>query len=364
MPAPEPLQQVDRTCVRWRGRKLAYFAGCDYFRLASHPRVLEAVEAGLHQFGLNVAASRLTTGQHELYADLETRLAKWFGARAALLAASGYATNIIAAQALAGDFTHVLIDSKAHVSLRDASRFLDAPVLEFAHGDARALAARLQRLRGAVKPLLLCDGVFAQNGEVAPLREYLEALPPSGMILLDDAHSAGVLGASGQGTLEYAGVPRRRIVQTMTLSKAFGVYGGAILCEPALRRKMIARSWMFGGATPLPLPLAFAAKTSLQLLRQDVSLRCRLSHNVGHVKRELRARGLDIPETPSPVIALPALPPVVTKKLRQALLDADIYPSFIRYPGGSASGNFRFVISSEHNNEQLTSLLDTIKFLR
>src|SRR2546421_2489504 len=108
MPEPEPLQQLDRTYVRFRGRKLSYFAGCDYFRLASHPKVIAAVDAGLKKFGLNVAASRLTTGNHALYPQLEKALCGFFDAEAALLTGNGYGANLIVCQTLAGHFSHGL----------------------------------------------------------------------------------------------------------------------------------------------------------------------------------------------------------------------------------------------------------------
>src|SRR5512136_2743780 len=98
MTEPEPLQQLDRTYVRFRQRKLSYFSGCDYFRLASHPRVIAALQAGVKKYGLNVAASRLTTGNHVLYHELETELAGFFAAESALVVPSGYSTNLIAAQ--------------------------------------------------------------------------------------------------------------------------------------------------------------------------------------------------------------------------------------------------------------------------
>jgi 7-keto-8-aminopelargonate synthetase-like enzyme len=349
----EPLQQVDRTCVIWKKRKLSYFAGCDYFRLASHPDVIEAVKQGLAQYGLNVAASRLTTGNHALYERLEAALAGFFGAPAALLTGNGYATNLIAAQALRDDFSHVLIDARAHSSLFDATRFFRCPVTEFKHRNPADLA---RRLTGKPKPLLLTDGVFSHDGEIAPLREYLKLLPRTGMILLDDAHSAGVLGATGKGTVEYAGVRRSQIIQTITLSKAFGVYGGAILCPHAMREKIIAESRMFAGNTPLPLPLANAALTAIGLLRRDQSFRCRLSQNVDYVKSALRGKGMPVPETPAPIIAVIPARPSKGEVLRKRLLSHGIFPSFIRYPGGPKEGYFRFVISSEHSREQLDDL--------
>ncbi len=349
----DPLQQVDRTYVIWKNRRLSYFAGCDYFRLASHPAVIASVKQGLAQYGLNVAASRLTTGHHALYTRTESALAAFFGAPAALLVGNGYATNLIAAQGLGDDFSHVLIDARAHASLRDSTRFFHCPIVEFKHRNPSDLA---RRLRGKSKPLLLTDGVFSHNGEIAPLREYLKRLPRSGMILLDDAHSAGVLGAGGRGTAEYAGVPRRRIVQTVTLSKAFGVYGGAILCQRAARDKIVAGSRMFAGNTPLPLPLANAVLTSIGLLRSDQGLRCRLSRNVNQVKSALRAGGMAVPETPAPIIAVIPRNPSEIEALRKRLLARNVFPSFIRYPGAPEGGYFRFVISSEHTREQLDVL--------
>ncbi|HZM02664.1 MAG TPA: pyridoxal phosphate-dependent aminotransferase family protein, partial [Candidatus Saccharimonadales bacterium] len=255
MREPEPLQQIERTRVLYRNRKLSYFAGCDYFRLSSHPKVMRAVATGLKKYGLNVAASRLTTGNHVLYAKLEAALSRFFGAPAALLIGNGYATNCVVAQALRDDFTHVVIDAKAHPSLRDASRFFNAPVLEFQHRDAQDLARVLAGAGRHVKPILLTDGV-STLGELAPLAEYLKILGPSGFILVDDAHGAGVLGKTGRGTPEAAGVSRQRIIQTTTLSKAFGVYGGVILSARSLREKMVAGSSVLAGSTPLPLPLA------------------------------------------------------------------------------------------------------------
>src|SRR5215467_9313129 len=125
MTEPEPLQQVERTYVRFGGRKLSYFSGCDYFRLASHPEVIAALKEGVEKYGLNVAASRLTTGNHVLYGQLEKKLARFFDVESALLVSGGYVTNLIVAQALAGTFSHAIVDEKAHPSLWDASGLLD-----------------------------------------------------------------------------------------------------------------------------------------------------------------------------------------------------------------------------------------------
>jgi 7-keto-8-aminopelargonate synthetase-like enzyme len=339
---------------------ISFFAGCDYFRLASHPEIIRAVTTGLEKYGLNVAASRVTTGNHALYRELETALARFFVAPAALLVSNGYASNSVVAQTLRDAFSHAVIDAKAHVSLRDASRFFDCPILEFKSRDLADLRRVLAGAGGNIKPILLTDGVFTDEGEVAPLAEYLKILGPHGMILLDDAHGAGVIGQMGRGTPEYAGVSRQRIIQTITLSKAFGVFGGAILCSRALRGKMIAGSAMFAGSTPLPLPLANAALRAIQLIKKDRSLRSRLNHNVQYVKTALRAAGFPVPLTPVPVIAVIPGNPAQARAIKRRLIAHRVFPSFVEYPGGPAGGYFRFVISSEHSRRQLDDLLASL----
>src|SRR5438874_1311135 len=133
MTEPEPLQQVQRTYVRFKNRTYSYFAGCDYYRLTGDGRVIAALKHGLKKYGLSVAASRLTTGNHILYQQLEKTLRNFFKAEATLVVGTGYITNLIACQAFAGRFSHALVDEKSHPSLSDASRFLDCPVLKFKH---------------------------------------------------------------------------------------------------------------------------------------------------------------------------------------------------------------------------------------
>jgi 8-amino-7-oxononanoate synthase len=360
MTEPEPLQRVDRTHVRYRDRKLVYFSGCDYFRLASHPDVLKAARDSVRKFGLNVAASRLTTGNHELYLELERQLAEFFGAEDALLLPNGYLAAPAVAQALAGGYSHALVDEQAHAALLDAAPLLDCPILKFKHRDAIHLAQSVARCGRGARPIVLTDGMFPRDGSVAPLKAYLKLLPPDGLLLVDDAHGAGVLGKTGKGTLELEGVKRQRVVQCLTLSKAFGVYGGVVLASRALREKVLARSRMFAGSTPLPLPMAGAALKAVEILKTDKRLRQRLEQNTLHVKTALRSAGLKLPETPGPIVSLVLNDELETALLKRRLLESGIYPPFIHYPGGPAQGFFRFVLSSEHSRKQLDRLIDVL----
>lgn len=353
---PEPLQQVNRTYVRFHTRKLSYFSGCDYFRLASHPKVRAAARTALDKFGLSVAASRFTTGNHKLYAELENALASFFGAQAALLVSSGYQANLVAAQALAGTFSHCLLDDQAHASLTDAALQLDCPVLRFRHRDPEAAVAAARRCGTGAKLILLTDGMFARDGSAAPLKTYLELLPQDAVMLVDDAHGAGVLGPTGKGTLEHEGVSRRRVIQTITLSKALGTFGGAILGSARLRRRMLDRSQMIVASTPLPLPLAAGALAALKVLKNDPSLRRRLETNIAFMRTETRRARLNIPATPGPIIRLTVRASRDAARLHGLLLRAGIFPPAGGYPGEPTGFQFRFVISSEHTKAQLRCL--------
>ena len=361
MTALEPLQQLGGSRVRWRGRELIYFSGCDYFRLAEHPAVRKAAAEGLKKYGLNVAASRVTTGHHKLYEVLERELAKFFSAEDALLVPTGYLAGTIVAQALRGGFSHVLLDERAHPALLDAAGQLGCPILKFKHQDTGHFARVIKRCGRGAWPLVLTDGMFSQDGSVAPLKTYLKCLPREGMILVDDAHGAGVLGKKGRGTVEFEGVGRERIVQCVTLSKALGVFGGVILGTRELREKILERSRAFIGSTPLPLPLANAALHSLKILKgQGNALRKKLNHNAVYVKTALRAASVKFPETPGPIIAMFTEKPEQTEALKKRLLAAGIFPPFIRYPG-FAHGWFRFVISSGHSQAQLDKLIKVLE---
>jgi len=354
----EPLQQVERTFVLHRGRKLTYFGGCDYFRLASHPEVLRALHEGAEKFGLNVAASRSTTGNHALFGRLETELAKFFGVERAALFSNGYVTNIAFTQTFSGEFTRALMDERSHASLRDAAKFLKCPVRTFRHRDTKDFSRVLKSLDRDARPLVLSDGMFSHNGSLAPLREYLETLPARAVLLVDDAHGAGVLGEGGRGSPEVCGVCDERVVQTISLSKAFGVYGGAVLGKAKMIDAIEENSWIFNGNTPLPLPLANAALASLGILTTDRSLPARLRANTKRIKEMLRSAGLPIVDNESPIVSVVPRSTNDASILSRKLLSASIFPPLIRYANRRAC--FRFVISSEHTPQQLDGLAEVL----
>jgi 7-keto-8-aminopelargonate synthetase-like enzyme len=320
-----PLQQIDRTYVLSRGRKLSYFGGCDYFRLSSHPRILASIREGMQRYGLSVSASRITTGNHPLYEELEKRVARYFGFAKAVFVPSGYIANLVLAEALAGEFDTVFIDEKAHPSLQTAVRQLGCRVTQFSH-----LGLKLKMPgRAFSRAVIATEGMFGQNGAIAPVHDYLKT---GARLWIDDAHGAGVREV-GRDSVE------PRIIKTITFSKAFGVYGGAILCSTALAKRIVSTR-IFAGQTPLPLPLAHACLEAMDLLRKGSPLRKRLEENVAYIGAS------------TPIIQIAT----GSASLKKTLLRNNIFPTWIRYPGGPMGGSFRFAISSEHTREQLDLL--------
>jgi 8-amino-7-oxononanoate synthase len=343
---PEPLQQIDRTWVKWRGQTLAYFGGCDYFRMASHPFVL-GMAGSSRGVTLSVAASRWTTGNHVYYSELESIVANFFKVQSAMLVSSGFLTNLAVILALADEFTHVFIDERAHPSLVQAAASVRVPVHHFRHRNPDDLSAKVRGLGSNAIPLLLTDGVFSMSGSVAPLDEYNEILPQHAWMVVDDAHGAGVVGPNGRGVAELFGLRRPKLIQTITLSKAFGSFGGVILSDLEFWNRLKANNPVLIGSTPIPLPCALAASASVQILR-DNEFRTRLRENVRRVCGGDR---------PAPILSVQ---PSKREEFSKTLLSRGIFPSEIHYGGES---HFRFAISSEHTRAQLDALAEALRNL-
>jgi 7-keto-8-aminopelargonate synthetase-like enzyme len=252
------------------------------------------------------------------------------------------------------------MDERAHASLRDAATFLGCPVTTFPHRDANGLARAARNLAPNSRVILLTDGMFSSDGSVAPLKAYLRLLPRNARLLVDDSHGAGVLGKSGSGTLEHVGVGRSRIIQTITLSKAFGVSGGAILATRAICRRLSVASRLLAGSTPLPLPLAVSALKAVRVMGSSASRRRRLHENVRRIRSRLKKAGIELPDHPGPIISITPSSDRDARWLAHNLQERQIFPSLIRYAGGDSPRYFRFAISSEHTRAQLDALADAL----
>jgi 8-amino-7-oxononanoate synthase len=357
MLGPE-LTFVGRTGVLFEGRELTFFGGNDYHRLSRHPEVVQALIDGALRYGLNPSGSRVTSGNHPLYLQLEAKIATFLGTEAATLLPAGYMSNAALLDAIVEEFTVLFVDEKAHPSLREAAAQSGRRVVAFRHADLEDLAARCAEiLQTADRPLLLTDGVAANTGDMAPLAAYLEILRPwDGRVHVDDCHGLGVLGATGKGSWEAAGISREGTYQAGTLSKAFGSFGGLVAGSDALIQSLRTRSMGFVGSTPMPLPVAAAALRSLELLTAAPEMISQLAERVLTFKAFLRSQGFRAATGASPICSVTFFDEARNRILFQLLLENGIYPSFINYPGCPPGGHFRFTLSGAHTEEQLNAL--------
>jgi 8-amino-7-oxononanoate synthase len=356
-----PLRSIEHVAPNWvsyRGRKLLFFSGTDYFRLSWHVAIRREFVEAVGRYGPSSGASRLTTGNLSIYGELETEIARFFGVEAAVSTSSGYLAPLVAVQALSDRHRRVLLDERAHPCLEDAAAASRLPLHRFDHRDLKSFEAACFQKASKGPCLVMTDGLFTQSGEVAPLNDYLRRLPKDATLLVDDAHGAGVLGRNGRGTAEWLGVALERLVITMTFSKALGGHGGAILARRETIDAVVRQSVAFAGSSPVPPPFAASGLAALRLMKSEGNdRRGRLSANTHRVKNALRDAGYSLGAGPGPMFSIVPANAKDAERLRRRLLAAGIYPPLISYPKGPANQFFRFAISSEHSSEHLTQLI-------
>lgn len=343
------------------GRSCDYFAGCGYLGLQNHPAVLQAAANALATYGLANAGG--FGNNHPIYSQLTQEAQTFWGVEEIRYFASGYLGNAILAQGLTHHYDHILIDESAHYSVWDGARSIGKPITPFRHCDPNSLAAVCkQMLRKGERPLLVSDGVFPISGEIAPVSDYLDVLAPyNGLICLDDAHAAGVLGENGRGTLEYFNITHKNCFACYTLSKALGSYGGVVGGETALVAQLDHYAPVPIGASLPPLPVAAAAATALHIAHQEPQRRQKLWQNVARARAGIRSLGWELPDTPVPILCLGAQAGVDLAHIQAALFEQDIAIAHSKhYTSVPEGGALRIAIFATHTNEQIDCLIDAL----
>jgi len=361
--APGPKAIID-------GKDVDYFCGCGYFGFQGHRELIEAACQAVQSYGLGSATSRLGYGTNPALLSVEQNAAKFFETEDTLYYASGYLGNSILLQGLSDDYDIIFLDAESHYSIRDGAAIADKPVFPFAHCDAGDLRSQLRKHLGPdQRPLVICDGVFAVSGKIAPIPAYfsvLERYDPF-IICVDDAHAIGVIGQKGHGTFEYHGLSDPRLYSSGTLSKALGGYGGIIAADKALRRKLVSKSRMVCASSAPPTPAAAATAKALEILYNHPELRRELWDNVAYAKSSLRALGFEIDETPVPIICLSSktakLETLPRDLLSRGIAVSRWYAGSKAYSGVPANGAIRIAIFATHSREQIDRLTNEIKEL-
>src|SRR5262245_25876958 len=304
------LEQVNACQVRYQGRDLVNFSSNDYLGLASHPQVKAAAQAAIEEFHASAGSSRLICGNLEVHERLESQLARFKQAETALVFSSGYVANLGIITALVDVGDQIFSDALNHASIIDGCRLSRAQVFVYRHGDLNHLEDLLRKAPTARRRLLVSDGFFSMDGDLADLPGLATlASAHDCLLMVDEAHATGVLGSTGRGVIEHF-VERGQLVAGKeyvdlamgTLSKALGSFGGFVACSASLRELLINKARSFIFATALPPSAAGAALESLRLVGVEPERRDSLWKNSSALKRLLSKTGFDLTASQTPIL--------------------------------------------------------------
>ena len=353
------------------GRRYLYFVGTGYLGLQGRAEVILAACEAARQFGVGSATTRAGYGNSQPTLDVERLAAELLDAEAAFYLPTGYAAASVLAGTLADRIDAVFLDELSHYSLVEAAASLRKPVSRFRHADANDLREKIARhLPPGHRPLVLSDGVFAARGRIAPVADYLDVFRsyPGAALLIDDAHGLGVLGQSGRGTFEHAGLHEE--INTDggskflcgTLSKAIGGYGGIIAGPRAMIDRAKAASHWYDGVSPMPAPVAAATARGLELVLAEPGLRTALRENVRSLRDGLRQLGIQVEDTPVPIVCLVLGGAERMKRIQGELRERGILIAYMAaYSGLGPEGALRLAVFANHRSEMIEELLDALR---
>jgi 8-amino-7-oxononanoate synthase len=336
------------------GRRVLLLCSNDYLGLADRAEVRDAAAQAALRWGAGAGASRLISGNMELHRRLEQRLAAFKGYEAALLFGSGYLANVGAISALAGRDEVVFSDELNHASIVDGCRLSRTETFVYRHADAEHLAWGLRKAGGRAS-LIVSDGVFSMDGDVAPLEELLRLSREHGCrLMVDEAHATGALGPGGRGSVAAAGLSGEVDLVVGTLGKALGSYGAYVCASAELCEYLLNTARPFIFSTAPPPPTLAAALAALQLLEEEPAMVERLIANAATLRRGLVAEGLDAGGGRSQIVPLSVGEAEPTMELCERLLERGVFVQGIRPPTvPPGSSRLRFSVSAEHEEGEL-----------
>jgi 8-amino-7-oxononanoate synthase len=340
--------------IQLDGEPVLLLCSNNYLGLADHPRVREAAAEAALRWGAGAGAARLISGNMAPHRQLEERLAAFKGYEAALLFGSGYLANVGVISALAGRGKVVFSDELNHASIVDGCRLARAETFVYRHGDVEHLAWGL-REAGERASLIVTDGVFSMDGDVAPL-EGLARLASAHRcrLMVDEAHATGAIGPGGRGSVAAAGLSGEVDLVVGTLGKALGSYGAYVCASAELSEYLLntARSFIF--STALPPPVLAAAMAALELLETEPERVERLRTNAATLREGLASEGLAAGGAPSQIVPLEVGDATLTMELCERLLERGVFAQGIRPPTvPPGSSRMRFSVMATHEESEL-----------
>jgi 8-amino-7-oxononanoate synthase len=344
------------------GREFVNFGSNDYLSLAGDARIAEAAAAATRDEGWGAGASPLVVGHADAHQRLERRLAAFEGTEAALLFTSGYAANVGVITALVERGDAVFSDALNHASIVDGCRLSRAEVRVYPHGDADALAKLLRNSRDFRRRLIVTDGLFSMDGDVAPLARIADlAERHEAMIVVDEAHATGVFGAGGRGTCEACGVEERVDVRVGTLSKGLGSVGGFVAGRRSLIDWLTNKARPYFYSTALPPAAAAAGCAALDIVESEPSRRTELLERAAQLRATLTAQGWNVGPSASQIIPLIVGDAARTMKLAESLRYWGFLVPPIRPPSvPEGASRLRLSLSYGHTQAMIDELLKTL----
>jgi 8-amino-7-oxononanoate synthase len=347
------------------GRELVNFCSNDYLGLANHPEVINAFKNAADRYGVGSGSAHLICGHSEAHHTLEEELAEFTGRERTLLFSTGYMANLGAISALIGNSDTVIEDRLNHASLIDGGLLSGARFKRYRHGDLEHLSSLLETAGG--KKLIVTDGVFSMDGDLAPLPDLAKiAQDQDAWLMVDDAHGLGVLGEQGGGVLKHYGLTQTDVpVLVGTLGKAFGTFGAFVAGSDPLIELLIQKARTYIYTTALPPAIAEATRASLKIARAESWRRDRLKQLTERFRQGAKQLGLELIASPSPIQPILIGDSRKATALSEALLAAGFLVSAIRPPTvPQGSARLRVTFSAAQEEWQVDRLLNELDRLK
>ena len=344
-------------------RRLISLSSNDYLGLTHHPRLRAAAEAAVRDFGVGSGAVRTIAGTMTMHEALEAELAEFKGTPAVLTFQSGFTANTGVIPTITGETDLIVSDALNHASIIDGMRLSKAPRQVYPHADVDALREVLRNARENGREgdgeyrliLVVTDGVFSMDGDIAPLPGIVEAAEAYGAaVMIDDAHASGVLGRNGRGTVDHFGLHGRVAIQVGTLSKAVGALGGYVAGSTALREILTQRARPFLFSTSHPPAVVAACREAIRVMCDEPELQDRLWANTRRFKAELTRLGFDTGHSETPITPVMMGDPDTAGRFGDRLIEEGVFVQPVVYPTVAIDkSRLRTIVTAAHADEQL-----------
>jgi len=346
------------------GKRVLNFCSNNYLGLANHPKIVDAAQKATETYGVGPGAVRSIAGTMDLHIELEKRLAAFKGVEAAITFQSGFNANLATIPALVGKEDVIFSDRLNHASIIDGCRLSGAKIIAYEHNNPESLDDAIsENLSKHRRALIVTDGVFSMDGDIAPLPALYEVAKKYDILLMvDDAHGEGVLGKGGRGIVDHFGLHGKVDIEVGTMSKAFGVMGGVVAGDKVIVEWLRQRGRPFLFSSAMTVPDAAACLAAVDLLEESTELVDRLWENGRYFKAEMNKLGFDtgVSETPITPVMLGEAP--LAQQFSRELYEASVFAMAIGYPTvPQGKARIRVMISAAHSKNDLDQGLDAFE---